>query len=150
MLFLVFIFLIFTLAALSVLVLAVNFYRGTVKGAEDNENARDVAAYIREVVHQNDAEGGISLVEFDGCQALCMEDESGYVLYVYMNEGTLMELYAKKDSNVSAGDGQKIMELTSFAMEEKDEGLFVVSYVDASGQPGSVLVSEKSGKGGDL
>jgi hypothetical protein len=150
MLFLVVIFLIFTFAALSVLILSVNFYRETVKGAEQNENARDAAAYIREIVHQNDTSGGITLADFDGEPALRMADGSGYVLYIYMNGGSLTELYAKEGANVSAGDGQKIMELESFDIEETGDGVFTVTFVDASGQSGSVVAAPKSSDGGAI
>jgi hypothetical protein len=149
MLFLVVIFLIFTFAALSVLLLSVNFYRGTVQQAEANENARSATAYLREVIHQNDSGGGISLDTFDGVECLKVCDADGYVTYVYLLDGELRELYTREGAQVSAENGPRIMKLTSLSMEELDNGAFRFVCEDASGQSETVIISAVSEAGGE-
>jgi hypothetical protein len=150
MLFLIVIFLMYTFASLSVLMLAVNFYQETVKQAEYNENSRSASAYIREVMHQNDVSGGVSIGNFDGYECLMVEEDGGYILYIYLMDGSLRELYTREDAAVSAGNGQKIMKLEELSMEEAGDGIFKITFTDESGQSDTVIISEKSGSGGQV
>jgi hypothetical protein len=148
MLFLVVIFLIFTFSALALLLLSVNFYRETVESSEKNENARGATAYIREVIHQNDNGGGVELAEFDGIPCLRIQTEDEYILYIYQMDGKLKELYTREGAQISAGDGQNIMELKELTMEEVQSGVFSITCEDASEQKDTVIISEKSSAGG--
>lgn len=148
MLFLVVIFLIFTFSALALLLLSVNFYRETVESSERSENARGATAYMREVIHQNDSNGGVELAEFDGIPCLRILEEDGYILYIYLMDGELKELYTREGAQISAGDGQNIMELKELTMEEVETGVFRITCEDASEQRETVIISEKSSAGG--
>lgn len=138
-------FLIFCCAALSVLLVSVRFYQNTAQRRFSNADARSAAAYVRELMHQNDA--GFSLSEFDGIPCICIEREDGYLQYVYLLDGTLRELYTKKGADVTPADGQVVMELAALSMEETQPGVYTVVCEDTSGNCRTVIVTKKSKRG---
>lgn len=148
MLFLMVVFLIFTFSALSALLLAVNFYRSTVEKSGENENARVAVAYMREVIRQNDAEHAVTVSEFDGTPCIAAEQEGGYVLYLYLKDGELRELYTKRGANVDIDDGQKIIELENFTLEEAEPGVICVECEDSLGNKERVIIGSRSNAGG--
>lgn len=147
-LFLLVIFLVFLFSAVSLLVLAINFYRSTSVRSEENDSARVAVAYVREVIHQNDVADEISICEFDGVQALAARQEGDYVLYLYYNDGELRELYTKEGAQVTAEDGQRIMELQAFDIKEITPGVFAVECEDLLGNREQIIISRKSSRGG--
>ncbi len=142
------VFFMFTFSAILLLLLAVNFYRSIVDRSEKNESARVAVAYIREVIHQNDKQGGISLTEFDKLPCIKIQQEEDYVLYLYLKDGELRELYTKEGAQVSSGDGQKLMELTSMNFSMKGEGVLLVECEDVWGNQEQVLIGIRSSQGG--
>ena len=67
---------VFTVSALTVLLLATNVYRTTTENSALNFNANTSLSYITEKIHQNDTEGAVSIGSFDGHQALGYGDVS--------------------------------------------------------------------------
>lgn len=145
--FLVVIFLVFTFSALSALLLSVNFYQNTVEKSERNEAARAAVAYIREVVHQNDEAGAVSLAEFDGIPCMKIRQGEDYCLYLYLKDCELRELYTKEGANVSASDGQKLLELKMLTFEETETGCYRIVCEDFFGNRETVLISSKTSGG---
>ncbi len=143
-LFLLVIFLLFAFSGATLLVLATHFYQSTVARSEENSSARVAAAYVREVLHQNDSSEACNISEFDGTSCLRIPQEEDYVLYLYYYDGELKELYTKEDAVVSAGNGQKILELQSFSIEEIATGVFEMECEDSLGNFERVIVSHKS------
>ena len=64
---------VFTVSALTVLLLATNVYRITTENSALNFNANTSLSYITEKIHQNDTEGAVSIGSFDGHQALILK-----------------------------------------------------------------------------
>ena len=96
---------VFTVSALTVLLLATNVYRTTTENSALNFNANTSLSYITEKIHQNDTEGAVSIGSFDGHQALILKqhyNDTEYVTYIYVSEGNLMELYTKSSADVDA------------------------------------------------
>lgn len=94
---------VFTVSALTVLLLATNVYRTTTENSALNFNANISLSYITEKIHQNDTEGAVSIGSFDGHQALILKqhyNDTEYVTYIYVSEGNLMELYTKSSADV--------------------------------------------------
>lgn len=142
------VFLMFTFSAIVLLLLAINFYRSTVERSGKNESARVAIAYIREVIHQNDEQGGISLTEFDGISCIRIEQVEDYVLYLYIQEGELRELYTKEGAQVSSSDGQRIMRLKKLDFSMKDANTIWVECEDTEGNREQVLIGIRSTLGG--
>lgn len=145
--FLVVIFLVFTFSALSALLLSVNFYRNTIEKSARNEAARAAVAYIREVVHQHDQAGMVSLEEFDGIPCMRIGQEGDYCLYLYLKDYELRELYTKEGAKVSAADGQKLLELKELTFEEMGGDCYRIVCEDFFENRETVLISSKASGG---
>lgn len=143
------VFLLFTFSAILLLLLAVNFYRSTVEKSERNQSARVAVSYIREVIHQNDEQGGISLTQFDGVPCIRLKQAEDYVLYLYLKEGELRELYTKEGAQVSSADGQRIMQLRQLDCSMLRPELLLIECEDIQGNREQVLISLRSTAGGD-
>lgn len=140
--FLMVLFLIFTFSAVSVLLMAVNSYKSVVYANESNANARTATSYIREEVRQHDANGAIGVGSIDGIDCIEMS-EDGYSLYIYEYQGYLMELESKDGAGATADFGNKILEINSMKISEKD-GLINVLIQDKSGANQTVNIGVKS------
>ena len=80
---------VFTVSALTVLLLATNIYRTTTENSALNFNANTSLSYITEKIHQNDTEGAVSIGSFDGHQALILKqhyNDTEYVTYMSVRE----------------------------------------------------------------
>jgi len=144
------VFLLFTFSAIVLLLLGINFYRSTVERSEKNNSARAAVAYIREVVHQNDEAGCVSLAEFDGLACMKLQQTEGYVLYLYLQDGELRELYTKENAQTSSSDGQKIMELQGLTFAYQGPNTILVECEDLLGNKEQVFIGIRSTVGGKI
>lgn len=142
--FLLVIFLMFAFSGAVLLVLATHFYQSTIARSEENSSARVAVAYVREVMHQNDVSEETCISEFEETRCLKIPQEEDYVLYLYYYDGELKELYTKEGAVVSPQNGQKILELQSFSVEEIIPGVFEVVCEDSMGNSERVIISHKS------
>jgi hypothetical protein len=140
-------FFVFALSALTVILLAARIYQSTTESSSLNYTARTSLSYINEKIHQNDCDGAVYLDEFDGCQALVMEqahNNERYYTYIYIYGQELKELFIKEGVDVTASAGRTIMEIQDFSMEEISENLLKFSCVDNTNTKASSIVSIKS------
>ena len=143
--FLMVLFLVFTMCSISVLVMAISSYKGVVYSSEKNSSARIASSYIREVVHQNDRGGNVSLSRFDGVDAVVIELEGDAKLYIYEYGGYLRELNALPESGASCEDGAKIMPVTAIEMTANHKGnLIDITIADEYENSQHVSISVKS------
>lgn len=138
------VFLLFTFSAIVLLLLGINFYRSTVERSDKNSSARVAVAYIREVIHQNDEAHCVSVTEFDNLPCIELKQAEGYVLYLYLLEGELRELYTRENAKVSSNDGQKIMELKNMNFTMQGSNTLVVECEDLFGNREQVFISIRS------
>lgn len=135
---------VFTVSALTVLLLATNVYRTTTENSALNFNANTSLSYITEKIHQNDTEGAVSIGSFDGHQALILKQHyngTEYVTYIYVSEGNLMELYTKSSADVDAGSGKVILPLQSLDMEMPQSDLLHLTCTDTQGHTVASYIS---------
>ena len=140
-------FFVFALSALTVILLAARIYQSTTESSSLNYTARTSLSYINEKIHQNDCDGAVYLDEFDGCQALVMEqahNNERYYTYIYIYGQELKELFIKEGVDVTASAGRTIMEIQDFSMEEISENLLKFSCVDNTNTKASTIVRIKS------
>lgn len=143
------VFLLFTFSSIILLLLAVNFYRSIVERSGQNEKARVAGAYIRELIHQNDEEGGVSITEFDGIPCIRIRQPEGYLCYLYLQDGTLRELYTKEGAKVSSKDGQEIMALKRLDLSMQSEHCMIITCEDEEGIRESIFIHLRTEEGGD-
>ena len=140
-------FFVFALSALTVILLATQIYRSTTENSSLNYTARTSLSYISEKVHQNDSRQSISLGTFDGYDSLVLKHQKGgetYYTYIYSCQDELKELFLKEGAKAGASDGQTILKVQDFSMEEVADGLFSIRCTDESGRTASTLVGVHS------
>lgn len=142
--FLLVVFMLFAFSGAVLLVLGAGFYQSTVAKNEENDSARIAVAYVREVLHHNDSNKGISIAEFHGTPCFRLPQGENYVLYLYYYNGELKELYTKEGAEVTREDGQKILSLRSFSIEETAAAVWKVQCQDLQGNTEQILISQKS------
>lgn len=140
-------FFVFTLLALTVILMATNVYQKTTEESRMNYTAQTSLSYIREKISQADQDGRICLTTLDGCDALCLtqeRDDSTYHTYIYACDGSLRELFVRKGSTFSASDGKKILSVTSFSIEELRPCLYAFSCTTEDGKEARTVVAVHS------
>ncbi len=128
-LFVLALFLVFTLSTLTLVLFGANIYQNTVNSMEDNYNARTVCSYISEKFRSNDSAGGISIGSIDGQPSLILNQEindASYSTYIYEYDGYLRELFVSDSVTLGAevlNAGNKLCPIDKFEVSECAEGL---------------------------
>lgn len=136
-------FLVLTIFALMVIVLAAKIYENTTANSHRNHQSRIALSYISEKVHQSE-DCAISIEQFETTNALTLTrfyEGNRYDTYIYYYDGALRELFAKEDVGFSLSDGKVILELQEFSMKEIANGLLYFSCTDAENQMADSYVS---------
>ena len=113
-------FCVFAVSALAVVIMGADVYAGITENMDRNFTTRTSVAYLSEKIRQNDTSGGVSIGEMDGGTALVLEqsyDGVAYQTWIYLHDGSLMELFIRKGSAFSPENGNAIMELRAFSAE---------------------------------
>jgi hypothetical protein len=143
-LFPVILFFVFTMSALSVLLMAATVYQSTTEQSLMNYTSITSLSYISEKIHQNDEAGTVSIGKLDGQDALILKhtgEEGTYYTYIYVYDQELREFFAKEDAEVSVSSGRAILPVEDFSMEQVKDNLFRFSCTDTDGTSASTLVS---------
>ena len=146
-LFSVALFFVFALSALIVILLAARIYKSTTENSSLNYTSRTSLSYNSEKIHQNDLDGSVYLGNFDGYEALVMEqqiDTVTYYTYIYACNNELKELFTSGNSNITASSGQTILEIQDFSMEQLSDNLFKFSCTDKNNQQASTMIGIRS------
>lgn len=122
-LFVLALFVVFTLSALVLVILGANVYRQTVRYMDENYNARTAYSYLTEKVRQNDLYDSISIGELENATALVLTQEindTTYATYLYLHDGSLRELFMRQGSDIGSDPlsaGQEILPLNDWNLE---------------------------------
>lgn len=142
-------FFVFTLSALTILLLAAKIYQSTIDHSSLNDTARTSLAYISEKIHRNDAKDSVSIGTFDGCDALILKqthEKDDYYTYIYTYENELKELFLKEGATADASSGKTILKVKSFTMKPLSENLISFKCIDSKGKTASIVVGLKTGQ----
>lgn len=130
LLFPIFITLLLSICAFTVISLAVHFYSNQTLLAQTTYEAETPLAYITEKVRSNDINGSVSIQDYQGVDALVLGFEE-YSTYIYVYENELKEITLKNDVVAELEEGTDIIHVNDFSMNEKD-GLFTFTLDDQS------------------
>ena len=128
-LFVLALFLVFTLSTLTLVLFGANIYQNTINSMEDNYNARTVCSYISGKFRSNDSAGDISIGSIDGQPSLILNQEindASYSTYIYEYDGYLRELFVSDSVTLGAevlNAGNKLCPIDKFEVSECNEGL---------------------------
>lgn len=145
-LFVLALFAVFIATALIVALMGADVYRGTVENMNHNFDTQTSLTYVSTKIRQNDISEGVFLDDMDGIPSLVLEQEVEGELYqtwIYHYDGSLREMFVKKDSLLDPDFGISIMSVDSFSVTEED-GLFRISTVDRDGNPIGVVVGTRT------
>ncbi len=132
-LFVLALFVVFTLSALVLVILGASVYRQTITYMDKNYTARTAYSYLTEKVRQNDRYDSISLGQLEGTDALVLTQEindTTYATYLYLYEGSLRELFIRQGSDIGTNPlsaGQEILPLTDWNLEMTQEQLLHIA-----------------------
>ena len=140
-------FFVFALSALSLILLAAGIYQSTTENSSLRYTSRTGLAYISEKIHQGDENGAVYLGDFDGYDALVLEQKYGediYHTYIYACEQNLKELFIKDGVAASAADGKDILQVQGFTMEQISDHLFRFECTDTEDRTSSMIIGIRS------
>ena len=109
----------FAMCVLLVLLTGANLYRKLVDSAEESYLHRTALQYLTTRIRQAEA---VEIGSFDGCDALILEETAGQeicVTRVYCYDGWLRELYTVPGAQVSARDGEALLEAAALALKQE-------------------------------
>ena len=151
-LFVLTLFFVFALSALTLVVLGANIYRSTVNHMDESFTDRTSYAYITQKLRQNDEAGAVSISEFGGRNACVITQEINntvYNTYIYAYDGYLYELLARADMEMQPQDGTRILELEDFRIESVKPGLSRIHLSSVDGDIMDMFISSHTSGGGD-
>ena len=141
-------FCVFAASSLLVVLIGANVYQNTVNGMDSNNSLRTSLSYINTKVRQNDNANGIQVLQTEtGTTALVLEQTLGekvYQTWIYTQDNSLKEVFVEKGNKVPFESGQKIMDLSELHIEQKQDNLYLVQTVDASGKKAQMLFAVNS------
>lgn len=144
LIFILSLFLLFTVTAVTTVLTGMKIYRHTTDAMGQNYETRTFSSYLTEKVRQNDVSGGISVYAQTGSgemeeitEALCLTNNVGdrtYNTYLYLYNGYLRELTVSSDiTELSGTAGQPILPAQAFSVTADNANLLHISYVSESG-----------------
>lgn len=137
------VFFVFAASSLAVLMLSSRIYSSSSSSAAANYSSRTAFAYISEKIRQHDANGGISVETKDGTDYLVLADD-GYTTYIYVWDGTLMELRLRDGVDADPSTGQNIVSVQDFSIQEVRDGVYHFDITAEDGTVFSLAASERS------
>ncbi len=119
-------------------------YHSIADGMTTNYESRTIASYLREKMNQSDVQGQVSLSSVGDCAALALREKANdavYITYIYSFDGYLYEITVLDGTEVSEGDGQKVMEVKGLDMEMLNSQLYEFKVTDASDSTYTMYIS---------
>ena len=141
------VFFVFTISALTVILLAARIYQSTTDDSQRNYTSGTALSYLTEKLRQNDREDGIFLDELDGTQAVVLRQETAdasYLTYLYAWDGQLRELYVKEGTTLSPSAGKSILPVKEFSVEETENQVITFRCTDTSGETATAVYTIRS------
>lgn len=140
----------FAATSLIVVVIGANVYQSTVRGMNESYALRTSLSYVTQKVRQNDGAGEIRLGELEGIPALVLEDsfDSGdYQTWIYYDDGWLRELFTRANAKITPADGQPVLQLAGFEMEQDQSGMLTFTVRDEEGSSAGIRLYPRCGSG---
>ena len=140
---------VFVLCTLIVLLTGADIYKKITVRDSKTYDSRTAAQYITTKVHQSDKNGMIAADFFDGNSALILKENYDGELYetkLYCHNGYLMELFSAENAELTAEDGEKILEVSS-VMFELDNNILKTEIIMPDGKKQNLTLLIRSGRG---
>ena len=117
-------------------------YRDAAENQANNNDARALLSYLSTCVKGGDAAGNVAVLEEGQGPVLEVRNGAGYALYIYQNDGKLLEEYKAVGGTLNPQSAGVLGETEVFAVERVTGKILRIT-TDA----GSVLLTLRSGEG---
>lgn len=138
---------IFILFLLLMLLFSARIYQQTVKNTTAESTLGTAVSYLTAKFRQHDTENGIFTDKLDNISALCFRDtlnDQDYITYIYLDQGSLKELFTPDGSSASASAGTTIAQLSDFQVSESRPGFYSFELKDPEGNKESFYLHQNS------
>ena len=115
--------------SLIMLLFSAQIYQQSIKKADSETDLGTISSYITTKFRQHDVQDGIFTDELNDIPALCFRDtinNRDYITYLYLDDGSLKELFTASGSSAQANAGTVIASLSDFQIEEKGNGFYYI------------------------
>lgn len=136
-LFVLTLFCVFAISALTLVTLGANIYQTTVDHMDDNFTSRTPYSYVTQKIRQADEENSISLGMLDDTTAIVLNQEinhESFVTYLYSYDGYLCELFTRADQMLPPSAGNKIVQIDNLSIEQINEKLYSIDITTSGGE----------------
>ena len=119
----------FTVSMLFVILTGAQAYKGINLSMQMEYCERTCIDYIAAKIRHYDVSGMISVVDFNGTNALELDENIGGNMYstrIYYYDGQVCELFSAKDAGLGPEDGFSIIEVNSLSFEKISDSLVEV------------------------
>lgn len=130
--FVMILFAVFVIMALFISAAGALSYKKSAQQMEERFNKQTCISYITAKIRSNSEEGKISIVDFNGKEALCISDnfgESVYNTYIYQHDGMVRELFCNSEVTIDPSAGSALTEASDLSFE-KEGTLFKITVTD--------------------
>ncbi|MGE4352470.1 MAG: DUF4860 domain-containing protein [Oscillospiraceae bacterium] len=104
---------VFFFFAMALAIMSSSIYERTAKESDTNYDHRTALSYLANQIRRGDRADAITIGGFDGCEAIAISDDDGYITYIYCLDGQLCELFTESGSGLLPSDGTKLLPLDS-------------------------------------
>lgn len=125
----------FVLMALFISATGALSYKKSAVQMEERFNKQTCISYITAKIRANNESGKISIVDFNGKEALCISDNFGetvYNTYIYQHDGMVRELFCNAEITLDPAAGSALTEAAELSFE-KEGSLYKITVTDENG-----------------
>ncbi len=135
-LFVIILFAIFIIMALLISASGAAAYKNSAAQMDDRFDRQTCISYITAKIRSNNEADKISIVDFNGANALCISENfegSTYNTYIYLYDGAIRELFCNAEVSDSLGldAGSALIDASELNFSY-DNGLYEISLTDAN------------------
>lgn len=138
------IFLAFAMSLSGLLIVGAKTYRSINENTQDNYQLRTSLLYVSNKIKAFNENGMIYQGNFNGTDALFLEEKLDGVSYttkIYAYEGELYELFAEADNDLDAVSGTKITDAAALEVTEVEKNLLKITVESPKGKKTSILAA---------
>ena len=121
-------------------------YKNAVQAAMASDDARTVTRYLATRIRTAPSPNDISLQDFQGENALCIQDSPVFQTIIYAYNGWLMEACVVKGGIAGPADGSRLLPLSDLSFAYAEDNLIKATGTLPNGDTFQILASV-SGKG---
>ncbi len=137
----------FTISSLTILLIGAHVYKQTALDMKTNYTTRTALTYVAEKVRQHDSTSSISLGTLEDAPALELSESIGgvsYITYIYEDENALKELFVQVSQPVTKSQGETILAIQNFSIEQAGENLLRFTVTDEENTSASLFIHIRS------